>query len=322
MLVKPMPTIHSPDLKMAANERKLLFSVILVAIILTAKFIGSYSTRSLALRSDSWHLVTDLASLLISWAGLKIATRKADFRFTFGYYRFSILSALINNLSLIGVSFVILFQTVQRYFHPVPVEAGGMVFFAVLGLVVNSIIIFKLRDGRENINVKSVFLHFLGDTLADLGVLIGGLVIKYTGWYKIDTGLSAILACFILRSAMKMAQECVKVLLEAAPANLSIIKIKESLKQIPGVKEITDLHIWSLSLENVVLTAHICVSAAMISAGNEIVHQIQHVLAERFNIIHSTIQIESFPCGSCFHSRADHPRQCILCIDSTGFSKK
>jgi cobalt-zinc-cadmium efflux system protein len=310
------------DFQMTANEKKLLFSIILVAIILTAKLIGSYLTKSLALRSDSWHLATDLASLIISWAGLKIATREANIRFTFGYYRFSILSALINNLSLIGISFVILFQTITRYLHPVRVEPGGMVLFSILGLVINLIIIFKLRDGQKNINVKSVFLHFMGDTLADLGVLIGGLLIKYTGWYRIDTGLSALLACFILRNAMTMTQECVKVLLEAVPGNISILKIKESLKKIPGVKEVTDLHIWSLSLENIVLTAHICVLPTSINVSNEIIHQIQQVLLERFSIVHSTIQVESDPCGSSFHSRPDHLQKCILCIDSSGFLKE
>jgi cobalt-zinc-cadmium efflux system protein len=150
------------DLQMAKNERTLRFSIVMVSIMLSVKFIGAYITHSLALFSDSWHLVTDLASLLISWSGLRLAVRKADNRFTFGYYRFSILSALINNLLLIGISFFILFQTFQRYVNPLPVEPGGMIIIAIAGLMINLIIIVKLRAGQKNLNIKSVFLHFMG----------------------------------------------------------------------------------------------------------------------------------------------------------------
>jgi cobalt-zinc-cadmium efflux system protein len=127
-----------------------------------------------------------------------------------------------------------------------------------------------------------------------------------------------LLASFILRNAMVMSKECIKVLLEATPENISISKVKETLTKIPGVNEVTDLHIWSLSLENIVLTAHICVLPACIGTSNEIIHRIQHVLYEEFNIIHSTIQFEQEPCVSCFHSKPDHLDQCILCIDSAG----
>jgi cobalt-zinc-cadmium efflux system protein len=307
---------------MSGNGKRLLFPIVLVSLLLIAKLVGSYLSKSLALRSDTWHLVTDLASLIISWAGLKVAIRKADLRFTFGYYRFSILSALINNLLLIGISFVILFQTIQRFLHPVEVEPDGMVFFSILGLVVNFIIIFKLRDGQKNINLKSVFFHFMGDTLADLGVLIGGLIIKHTGWYRIDTGLSALLACFILRSAMVMAEECLKIFLEAAPADLSIPKIKEFLKKIPGVIEITELHIWSLSLENLILTVHIRISTVSVAEINEIIREIQHGLSECFNIAHSTIQVEPIVGGESFYYRPAHLQECRLIFNSPVFIRQ
>jgi cobalt-zinc-cadmium efflux system protein len=294
---------HS-DLQIAKNERALRFSIIMVSIMLSVKFIGAHITHSLALFSDSCHLVTDLASLLISWSGLKLAARKADSRFTFGYYRFSILSALINNLLLIGVSFFILFQTFQRYVNPLPVESCGMIIIAIVGLLINLTIIVKLRTGQKNLNIKSVFLHFMGDTLADLGVLIGGLIIGNTGWYGIDTILSALLSCLIFRSASTMAIECVKILLESAPQNINIKQLKESLCRLPGVVEITDLHIWSLSLENVVLTAHVSVVSTNVSEISKIIHQIQQVLYEHFNIVHSTIQVEYYTCESGFHSKS------------------
>jgi cobalt-zinc-cadmium efflux system protein len=141
--------------------------------------------------------------------------------------------------------------------------------------------------------------------LADLGVLIGGLIIGNTGWYGIDTILSALLSCLIFRSASTLAIECVKVLLEAAPQDINIKQLKEFLCRLPGVAEITDLHIWSLSLENVVLTAHVCVVPMKAPEINQIIHRIQQVLYEQFNIIHSTIQVEYSPCESRFHSKSD-----------------
>jgi cobalt-zinc-cadmium efflux system protein len=297
------------------SEKKILYTIIGVAIIFIGKLIGAFMTHSLALFSDSWHLLTDIASLVLSFYGLKIALKAANRKYTFGYYRFSILTALINNISLIAISLYILYKAVLRYFNPVDIQPVGMIVFSILGLVVNTIVVFNLRDSSNNINVKSVFLHFLGDALSDIGVLIGGIVIYFTHLSGIDTVLSAVLASLILRNAFKMIVECTNIFLEAAPEEISIDELKKSIKELGGIIEITDIHIWSLSKEMLSMTAHISIKECSIENCEEKLHDIQHLLKEKFNIDHSTIQFEKCTCGSCFHSKPDHNYCCNMCID-------
>ena len=287
----------------------------LVSIIFVGKFIGAFVTHSLALFSDSWHLLTDIASLIISWWGLKISTKRANNKYTFGYYRFGILTALINNVSLIIISLFIFYQAILRYLHPVDIQPDGMIIFAILGLIVNTIIVTNLKDDSDNMNVKSVFLHFIGDALSDTGVLLGGIIIYFTRLSGVDTLLSAILACLILKNAVMMTFECVKILLEAAPENISINDVRKSIKNIENIEEVTDMHIWSLSKEVLAITAHVSVKHQDVITCEETLHKIQHLLKDEFNIDHSTIQFEHFTCSSCFHSKADHQNGCMMCID-------
>jgi cobalt-zinc-cadmium efflux system protein len=200
--------------------------------------------------------------------------------------------------------------------HPVTVEPTGMIAFASLGLIVNSIIVLTLRGNSENMNIKSVFLHFTGDALADIGVLLGGALICFSGWSGIDTLLSAILSCLILRSAIKMTIVGIKIILEAAPEKIAITDVKQSITDINGVVAVSDIHIWSLSMETLAMTAHVCIPDSDIGKSEVILHDIQHLLKQRFNIGHSTIQFEHNPCSSCFHSKPDHQSKCDMCIDN------
>jgi cobalt-zinc-cadmium efflux system protein len=304
------------------SEKKIIITLILVSIIFFGKFSGAVITNSLALFSDTWHLLTDILSLLISWWGLRMAQKTATRRYTFGYYRFSILTALINNVSLIAISIFIFYKAVLRFLHPVQVQSAGMIVFAILGLVINSLIIFNLHGKTNNVNVKSVFLHFMGDALSDLGVLFGGIIIAFTGLYGTDTLLSAILACLILFNAVKMSIECVKILLEGAPASIPIDELKNSMIGVDGVVSVTDLHVWSLSMENVVMTAHVCLNTEKIRDSELILHSIQHLLKDKYQIEHSTIQFEHCTCSSCYHSKPDHNGKCSLCIDQCRLIKQ
>ncbi|EKQ57517.1 MULTISPECIES: cation diffusion facilitator family transporter [unclassified Clostridium] len=297
------------------SEKKLILTIICVSIIFVGKFLGAIFTNSLALFSDSWHLLTDIASLILSFWGLKIGLKAANNRYTFGYYRFSILTALINNISLIIISIYIFYKAIVRYFSPIDVQPEGMIIFSILGLIVNTIIVLNLRNNSNNINVKSVFLHFFGDALSDIGVLIGGLIIYFTHLSGVDTLLSGILACLILKNAFKMTIECTRILLEAAPEEVSIDELKSSIKNLGGIMEVTDVHIWSLSKEILSMTAHVSIQECTIENCEKKLHEIQHLLKEKFNIAHSTIQFEKCTCGSCFHSKPDHRKCCNMCID-------
>lgn len=297
------------------NEKKVFITCILVSCIFGLKLTGAILTNSLALYSDSWHLLTDVASLLFSWWGLRQARKTATCRYTFGYYRHGVLTAFINNLSLICVSVYIFYSAVNRYLHPLAVKPGGMILIAVFGLIFNCIIAFTLQPNTKNITVKSVFLHFIGDALSDFGVLLGGIVIYFTGLSGIDTVLSAGLACLILHNAIKMSLECVKILLEGAPSNISIEDLTKSILKVNGVISVTDLHVWSLSKENLAMTAHICFIDHDVRNCELSLHQIQHLLKDQYGIEHSTIQFEHCPCSSCFHSKPDHNKCCTMCIN-------
>ncbi len=316
---KETPQLTSQVFKQ--SEKKLLFTIIGVSIIFIGKFFGAFITNSLALFSDSWHLLTDIASLVLSFWGVKIALKSANNKYTFGYYRFSILTALVNNLSLIIISIYIFYKAILRYFNPVNVEPAGMIVFSILGLAVNTMVVLNLGNDSNNMNVKSVFLHFLGDALSDVGVLIGGVIIYFTHLPGVDTLLSAVLACLILRNAFKMMIECIKILLEAAPEGISIDELKKSIKDLGGIIEITDVHIWSLSKEVLSMTAHISIKESNIENCEEKLHDIQHLLKDKYNIDHSTIQFEKFTCGSCFHSKPDHKYCCNMCIDRCNHNK-
>lgn len=297
------------------NESRVLITCILVSSIFAVKLTGALMTNSLALLSDSLHLLTDLASLLLSLWGLRQARKSATCQYTFGYYRHGVLTAFLNNLSLICVSVYIFYSAVQRYFHPSPVEPNGMILIAIFGFALNCIIAVTLHKGSENITVKSVFLHFIGDALSDLGVLLGGIIITMTGISGIDTLLSALLACLILYNAGKMTLECAKILLEGAPSELSIQDISASIRKIDGVLSVTDLHVWSLSKEVLSMTAHVCFQKHDVQDCEQTLHQIQHILKEKYGIEHSTIQFEHCPCSSCYHSKSDHLGHCKMCID-------
>lgn len=306
---------HLKTYKFKQNEKKIFFTFIGVLIIFICKFTGAFITNSLALFSDSWHLLTDIASLLISFWGLKIAAKAADYKYTFGYSRFSIFTALINNISLIIISIYIFYKGILRYFTPINVEPKGMIILSILGLAVNTLILLNLGDHSNNLNVKSVFLHFLGDALSDIGVLIGGIIIYFTHLSGIDTLISTLLACLILRNALKMTFECIKILLEAAPEGISIDDLKKSIKDLGGIIEITDIHIWSLSKELLSMTAHISIKENNIENCEKKLHDIQHLLKDKYDIDHSTIQFEHSTCCSCFHSKPDHKYCCNMCVD-------
>lgn len=306
--------MNNSDIK--ANERKIILSIALVAFVFLIKLAGGIFSNSLALLSDSLHLITDGIALVISWIGLRASSKPANYEYTYGHYRHSILTALINNIFLICISLYIMYKAVLRYFNPIEVQSSAMMFFSIIGIIVNSIILINLGKDSNNMNVKSAFLHFIGDAIGDVAVLIGAVIIYFTGISGIDTFLSAILSILILRSAVKMSLECIKIFLEATPRSIDINKVKEGIQENDKVISVTDIHIWSLSREVIAMTAHICIRESDIKASEEIIHEIQHMLKEKYNISHSTLQLEHSRCSSCFHSKRDHKGKCNLCIDS------
>lgn len=284
-------------------SKLLALTAMLTFLTFTAKLIGGYLTNSLALTSDAWHLFTDLLSLLLSWWAVKLANHKPTSWATYGFHRAGILAALINNITLIAISFYILYHAYLRYFMPQTVESGGMFIMAIIGLVVNGSIVMLLQTGaKNNLNVRSTWLHFLGDVAADVGVLIGGIIIYFTGWYAVDTLLSGILGLTILRGAVIMLKDIIIILLEGIPGNISANEIATNLKQLPNINAARDVHVWYLAEEEVALSAHIEIASDILLSHTEpLLHQIKEMLFEKFHITHVNIQFELHECQDCYH---------------------
>jgi cobalt-zinc-cadmium efflux system protein len=285
------------------TAKSLGVATMLTALHFTIKLIGGYLTNSLALISDAWHLLTDLLSLIISWWAIKKSIQPPTEWATYGFHRVGILVALINNVSLIAISFYILYQAYERFLHPENIEPAGMTLLATLGIVISAVIVYLVNDGaKNNLNMRSVWLHFAGETVASLGVLIGGVVIYYTGWYWVDTLMSGVLGLTILRGAFVMLHDITIILLEGIPNKLSITDIANCLKCIPNINAARDIHIWCLAEENVALSAHIEVSSDVrISQTEPLLIEIKDMLALKFNITHVNIQFELHECSDCHH---------------------
>lgn len=299
---------------LAHNENRIKWAVGITTLIFLAKLIGGYMTNSLALISDAWHLLTDILALILSWLAIRQSQKGATPKHTFGFHRFGILAALVNNISLIAISIYIFYQAYLRLFNPQPVVVGGMLILACLGLLSNMAIIWCLQGGEKNLNVKSALLHFVGDALASLGVILGAIIIHFTNWYPADTLISALIGAMILKGAWEMLVEIVQILLEGVPPSINLRQLTQRMKEINGIKDVTDIHVWSLSAEQIAMSAHVCIENITIEESYSILREIQNFLQKEYTIGHTTIQFESFPCASCFHGLEDY--QCPLCVDS------
>jgi cobalt-zinc-cadmium efflux system protein len=285
------------------SSKSLGYATLLTAVHFIAKLIGAYVTNSLALLSDAWHLLTDLLSLILSWWAIKKAVQPPTEWATYGFHRVGILAALVNNVSLVAVSFYILYQAYLRFINPQSIETAGMSLLALAGIAISAVIVFLVNDGaKNNLNMRSVWLHFAGEALASVGVFIGGIVIHFTAWFWVDTLLSALLGLTILRGATTMLREILIILLEGVPNNISVGDISQSLTQIRFVVAARDIHVWCLAEEKVAMSAHVEIGKDIaLSQTEPILSEIKLVLARQFNITHVSIQFELCECIDCHH---------------------
>jgi len=286
------------------SRKSLGYATLLTAAHFSAKLIGGYLTNSLALISDAWHLLTDLLSLILSWWAVKKTAQPPNDWATFGFHRVGILAALINNVSLVVVSFYILYQAYLRFLNPQSIETTGMSLLALMGIGISAVIVFLVNDGAKiNLNMRSVWLHFAGETLASVGVFVGGILIVFTGWFWVDTLLSAVLGLTILSGAITMLRQITIILLEGVPENISIQDVSKCLKQIRCVVAARDIHVWCLAEERVALSAHVEIARDIsLSQTEPILAEIKFELASKFNITHVSIQFELCECSDCHHT--------------------
>ncbi len=293
----------------SASRDKLAFAVILTGTILVTELVGGYVANSLALLSDAGHVFTDALALLLSLFALRQAEKPANGKMTFGFHRTGIFAAFINAVSLVGIAAVILYEAYDRLREPEPVRSVLMFSVAVIGLVVNLIIILILRrEQQENLNIHSAFLHVAGDVLASVGVIVGGTIIYFSGWFWVDPAVSVVIALIIAFGAWRVIKEAVNILLEGSPAHVNVDDVVKAMMGVPGVKDVHDLHVWSITPQMHALSCHVLIDDLSISQGANIIGKLNELLSRKFDIGHSTMQLECVGCepNSLFCSLTPH----------------
>lgn len=279
------------------RQRGLRLAALLTAGILVAEVIGGLAANSLALLSDAGHVLTDLAALLLSLLAFRIGARPATSRRTYGFRRVEILSALINGVSLIAITGFILYEAIRRLFNPEPVAGFEVLVVAIIGLIGNGLSAVFLGHTHDNLNVRGAFLHVVGDAISSVGVILSAVVIMVTGWYLIDPLISLVIALIIAQGAYKLVSESVNILLEGTPKGLDVQQIAGVMRQVPGVLDIHDLHVWCITPEICTLSSHVLIGGEPASQPDQILREINAHLARQFRIEHTTLQLESEPHG-------------------------
>jgi cobalt-zinc-cadmium efflux system protein len=271
---------------------------LLTLAILVVECVGGLASHSLALLSDAGHVLTDVAALGLSWFAVERAKQPSTGARTFGFSRMGVLAAQANALMLLLIVLVIGYEAVGRLAHPQAVTPVLMFAAAAVGLVVNLAIGLGLRhDGEHNINVRSALLHVVGDAAASAAVIVGGVVILLTRWYIVDAMLSVLIALLIAWGAWRILTETTNILMEGAPRGLDTGALIAAVLQVPGVRNLHDLHIWSIDGQSGALSAHLLVDDQMISQCDVILSRVENLLREEFGIGHATLQVECAACG-------------------------
>jgi cobalt-zinc-cadmium efflux system protein len=282
----------------SATGRYLGLSILLTTLFVIGEAGAGFWSNSLALMSDAGHNFADVLALILSWYGLRASRRPADARQTFGYHRVGVFAALANALSLVVVAGFIFWEAAQRLRSPEPVEANLMIGVAVAAIVLNGLISRWLyADAKNDLNVRSAYLHMLGDALSAVGVVVAGIIVMVTGSTLADPLVSLIIGALILWSSWGILKESVLVLMDAAPANLNMPELIESIRSAPGVLDVHDLHVWTPASSAVACSFHLLVAEQSARDGQRIQQAVAEMLSRRFQITHSTIQIEVESCG-------------------------
>lgn len=268
--------------------------MIITGSVMVIEIIGSILTGSLALGSDAGHMFTHLFALAISFVAILIACKEPCHHRTYGFYRAEILAALFNSIFLFGVTAYIFYQGIERLLNPQPVLGFEMLLVAVLGLVANGLSILILRGNvRSDLNIKGAFLHMFADTASSVVIIIGAIIVSLTNWYIVDPLLGIGISVLIFVWAWSLLRDSINVLLETAPKGMNIDEVGSELKKnIPEITQISDMHIWEITSGMYSLTAHIEVDSANYEIIRQILHKINKILDEEYEIEHTTIQLE------------------------------
>lgn len=280
------------------NERTskiLRISLFVTLAYIVLLVIAGIRAHSLALLSEAGHNLSDFLALLLSLTAVYLHSRPPSATKTYGYHRAGVLAALVNSLSLVAVSFFIFYEAVRRIRTPEHVEAHLMIGVAAAGVVMNGVIALLLHRAGRDVNIRSAFLHEIGDTLSTAAVIAGGWAILATGQTWIDPALSIGIGVLILWSGFGIVRETLNILLEGTPRGVKIDDVECAIRKIDGVNDVHDLHVWSIGSESHALSCHIAIADIPPSASDRILKDVKDCLHD-FRIVHTTIQFEHAEC--------------------------
>ena len=280
---------HSSD-----SQNRIAIAFFITTLFMVAEVVGGIAFNSLALLADAGHMISDITALGLSWVAIRIGKRVPTDRHTFGFKRSEILAAWLNGLVLWLIVALIFFEAAHRLFNPEPVRGLGMLIVAGLGLGVNLLMAWLLFENRrENLNMKAAFIHVVSDALGSVGAILGALIILGTGLFLVDPLISIFIGLLILYSSWGLIKESTHILMEAVPAGLEISEIERTVLQHDNVCCVYDLHVWSIAGERPALSAHVVLAETDHVDRNQVLMDLSNTLKSKFNIEHSTIQIET-----------------------------
>jgi cobalt-zinc-cadmium efflux system protein len=278
------------------SARALRYSLVATCVYVVVTLIAGIRAHSLALLSESGHNVTDLLALALSWVAVFVQARPRSATKTYGYHRAGVVAAFINALTLVAIAFYIFYEAVMRLTHPVEVQPKVMIWVAFAGVVMNGTISWFLFRAAHDVNIRSAFIHQMGDTLSTGAVIVGGWFILLTGRHWIDPALSIGIGCLIIWSSLGIIRETLNILLEGTPRGVSVEQIVSGLTAIDGVNDVHDVHVWSIGSDSHALSCHVRIADMPLSESENILRQVTDLLASRFHIHHTTIQFENALC--------------------------
>lgn len=289
--------MHAHGQPTGRTQKVLQFSLAATVLYVALCLVAGVRAHSLSLLSEAGHNVSDAAALLLSFVAVWFGNQPANDAKTFGYQRAGVLAAFFNALALVAVSTWIAIEAIERFRHPAVVATTPMMAVAATGVVMNGVIALMLwRSSTDDVNLRSVFVHMLGDTLSTAAVIVGAVLIDLTGMAWIDPALSLAIAALILWSSVAIMRETLNILLEGAPRGMALPEVRAALVKIEGVQDVHDLHVWSLGSNTHALATHILIADIPPSASNAILDRVKTALREQFRIVHTTIQFENCAC--------------------------
>ncbi|PNZ24603.1 cation efflux family protein [Staphylococcus petrasii] len=287
---------HIEHSKVQQQSKHTLWITLAITIFFTiVEFTGGILSNSLALLSDSFHMLSDVVALVLSMLAIYFAKRKPNSRFTYGYLRFEILAAFLNGLALAAISVWIFYEAIMRIVYPQQVESNLMIVIATIGLIVNivlTIILMRSLKSENNINIQSALWHFMGDLLNSVGVIVAVLLIHFTGIQLFDPILSMIISIIIFRGGYKIMHNAWMVLMEAVPKELDTDEVIATIKSVPNVLDVHEFHLWAITIDQYSLSAHVVLDSQRSEDAYKSINQIEELLKTNYGLAHTTLQIE------------------------------